>query len=174
MQQDIHKKRFLLFARWFFYTLLLIFAWVLHTNQSLCSMGGIRPLWLAALCLTVAAYENSFPSAIFGIFAGLLWDASAGTLSGFHAGCMLIGCFLISGIIQLWLRRTFFNAAALSLVWLILVTGVEFLFSYVLFNIPQRGVYFWGTVIPTVVYTVAVSTLLYPICGLISRLGREE
>ena len=174
MTQNINRQRLLHAARWVCYILLLVLCYTLQTNRVLFELGGIRPLWLPAACLVLSVWEDAFPSALYGMFAGLLWDLSSNRLAGFFAGFLLVCCFICSSITQLLLRRTVFNTSALSLCCLLLVTGLDFLFSYVLFGLPQRGIYYVGTLIPTVIYTVLVCAVLYPLVRLISRIGRSE
>lgn len=174
MTQNLNRQRLLLTARWACYALLLVLCYTLQTNRILFELGGIRPLWLPAACLVLSVWEDAFPSALYGMFAGLLWDLSSNRLAGFFAGFLLVCCFACSSITQLLLRRTLFNTCALSLGCLLVVTGLDYLFSYVLFSLPQRGTYYLGTLIPTVVYTVLICAVLYPLYRLIFRIGRGE
>lgn len=174
MTHDINRRRLLLAARWLCYILLLAFCYALQTNRVLFELGGIRPLWLPAACLVLSMWEDAFPSALYGMFAGLLWDLSSNRLAGFFAGFLLICCFVCSSITQLLLRRTVFNTCMLSLGCLFIITGLDFLFSYVLFSLPQSSSYYVGTLIPTIVYTVIICAALYSLCGLIWRIGRNE
>lgn len=160
--------------RWFCYALMLVLCYLLQTNRVLFSLGGIRPLWLAAACIVLACYEDVFPSVIFGLFAGLLWDFSANRLAGFFAGLMMVSCFICSSVIQLTLRRTVFNVGMLCLGCLFFSTGLDYLLTYTLYSVPMRGTYFLGTLIPCLVYTVAISALLYPLCRVIHRIGRQD
>ncbi len=174
MTHDINRRRLLLVARWLCYALLLVVCYTLQTNRTLFRLGDIRPLWLPAACLVLSVWEDVFPGALYGMFAGLLWDLSSNRLAGFFAAFMMLCCFLCGSVTQLFLRRTLFNTSMLCLGSLLLVTGVDYLFNYVLFSLPQRGSYYVGTLIPTIVYTVAISAVLYPLCRLISRIGRSE
>ncbi|MBQ8612215.1 MAG: rod shape-determining protein MreD [Oscillospiraceae bacterium] len=174
MTHDINRRRLLVTARWLCYALLLAVCYMLQTNRVLFDLGGIRPLWLPAACLVLAMWEDAFPSVLYGMFAGLLWDVSSNRLAGFFAICMMVCCFFCSSITQLVLRRTVFNTCMLTLGCLFLVTGLDFLFSYVLFSLPQSGIYYVGTLIPTIVYTVVACVPLYPLCSLMHRIGRTE
>lgn len=173
MPHDLWRRRLLVAARWVCYSLLLVLCYVLQTNRTFFSLGGIRPLWVPALCLVVACYEDAFPSVLFAMFGGLLWDLSSNRLAGFFAVQLMLCCFLCSSVVQLTLRRTVFNTAMLCLGCLFLTTGADFLCTYVLYSLPQRGSYYLGTLIPTMVYSVAVSAALYPLCRCICRIGRE-
>ncbi len=174
MRETVMRQRLTLAARWACYGLLLVVCYVLQTGLELAAIAGIRPLWLAATCLTVCCFEDAFPSALYGMFAGLLWDLSANRLVGFYASTMLVCCFVCSCVIQLSLRRRVYNVCAMCLVCVFAATGLDYLFSYVLFSLPQRGSYFTGRLLPTVGYTVAVCALLYSLCSLICRIGRQE
>lgn len=174
MTHDINRRRLLHAVRWLCYALLLAVCYMLHTSRSLFDLGGIRPLWLPAACLVLAVWEDVFPGVLYGMFAGLLWDISSNRLAGFFAICMMVCCFLCSSITQLVLRRTVFNTCMLALGCLFAVTGLDFLFSYVLFSLPQSGTYYVGTLIPTIVYTIVICAPLYPLCRLISRIGRSD
>ena len=173
MTQNINRQRLLHAARWVCYILLLVLCYTLQTNRVLFELGGIRPLWLPAACLVLSVWEDAFPRAQYGMFAGLLWDLSSNRLAGFFAGFLLVCCFICSSITQLLLRRTVFNTCMLSLLCLFAVTGLDFLFTYVLFSLPERSTYYTGTLIPIIVYTVLVCAALYPLCGLIRRIGRS-
>lgn len=173
IHNTIIRRHLTVALRWLCYALLLAVCYVLQSNRVLFNLGGLRPLWLPAACLMVCGFEDAFPSAIYGMVGGLLWDFSANRLVGFYAGLLLIFCFLCNCVIQLTLRRTLFNLGVLCCVCVFAACGIDYLFTYTLFSLPQRATYFVGTLIPTVVYTVAVSTLLYPLCRAISRIGRR-
>ncbi len=172
MSETLLRRRLILAARWLCYALLLVLCYVLQTNSSLFHIGGIRPLWLPAACLAVCSYEDAFPSALYGLFAGLLWDLSSNRLVGFYASCMLVTCFVCSCIIQLALRRRVLNVLVMCLACVFIATGIDYLFTFLLFGLPQREHYFVTRLLPTLVYTVAVNAALYPLCGLIARIGR--
>lgn len=173
-RHNILQHRLLLALRWLCYALLLAFCYMLQTNRTLFTIGGIRPLWLPAAALVLSVFEDAFPCALYGLFAGLLWDFSSNRLAGFFAVLLLICCFLCSSVTQLLLRRTVLNTALLSLLCLFVMTGIDYLFTYALFSLPQRGAYYVGTLLPILLYTAAACMALYPLCRAIGRIGRED
>ena len=174
MQENIHRTQLLLTLRWVCYVLLLVLCYMLQSADPLMKLGNIRPLWLPAAALVVACCEDALPGTLYAMFAGLLWDLSANRLAGFFAIGLMVTCFICCCAVQLLLRRTVFNVSILCLVSVFLITGLDYLFTYALFSLPQRQMYFFGTLLPTVIYTMVVSCPLYGICLHIRRLARNE
>lgn len=174
MIHDIRRQQFLLVLRWVCYALLLIVCYALQTNTLFFRLGGIRPIWLLAACIALSAFEEAFPSALYGLFAGLLWDFSSNRLVGFFAIALMALTFGCCSLIRLVLRRSPFNVCALCLASAFLATGLDFLFTYVLYAYPNCQTYYIGTVIPTIIYTAVVCLPLYALCSRIGRIGREK
>lgn len=92
--------------KWGCYILLLVVCTVLQTMPGLFQFGAAKPLWLLPLCLAVSAAEGEFAGAIFGAVCGLMWDYTAGRTVGMLALELMILCFGVSVVVQLYLKDT--------------------------------------------------------------------
>ena len=90
--------------KWGCYILLLVVCTVLQTMPGLFQFGAAKPLWLLPLCLAVSAAEGEFAGAIFGAVCGLMWDYTAGRTVGMLALELMILCFGVSVVVQLYLK----------------------------------------------------------------------
>ena len=110
--------------KWGCYILLLVVCTVVQTTPGLFQFGAAKPLWLLPLCLAVSAAEGEFAGAIFGAVCGLMWDYTAGRTVGMLALELMILCFGVSVVVQLYLKDTPSNFVLLA------VTGIFGLLNY--------------------------------------------
>ena len=66
------------------------------------------------LCLAVAVYEGEFAGALFGAVSGLLWDYTAGRTVGMLALELLLLCFALSVLVQVYLQGSTWNFALIG------------------------------------------------------------
>ncbi len=86
----------------------------LQTTPGLFQLGQAKPLLMLPLCLAVAVYEGEFAGALLGTVGGLLWDYTAGRTVGMLALEMLLLCFAVSVLVQLYLQSAPGNFAVIS------------------------------------------------------------
>ena len=116
--------------KWGCYILLLVVCTVVQTTPGLFQFGAAKPLWLLPLGLAVSALEGEFAGAIFGAVCGLMWDYTAGRTVGMLALEMMILCFGVSVIVQLYLKDTPSNFVLLAVGGALLVLAADWLFFY--------------------------------------------
>ena len=100
--------------KWGCYILLLVVCTVLQTMPGLFQFGAAKPLWLLPLCLAVSVCEGEFAGALFGMVCGLLWDYTAGRTVGMLALEMMLLCFAVGVLVQLYLQSAPGNFAVIS------------------------------------------------------------
>ncbi len=120
----------LIIAKWALYSALLVLCAVLQTTPGLFQIGAVKPVFILPLCVAVAAYEGEFAGALFGMVGGLMWDYTAGIIVGIFAILMLVTCFLVSLVIQLYLRCSPFNYFMITLVCNWALLSIDFSFFY--------------------------------------------
>ena len=118
------------FLKWGCYVLGLFVCAALQTTPGLFRLGQAKPLFLLPLCLAVAVYEGEFSGALFGAVCGLLWDYTAGRTVGMLALELLLLCFGLSVLVQLYLQGSTWNFALLSMAAAALVLSLDWLFFY--------------------------------------------
>ena len=116
--------------KWGCYVLALFVCAALQTTPGLFRLGEAKPLLVLSLCLAVAVFEGEFAGALFGTVGGLLWDYAAGRTVGMLALELLLLCFGVSVLVQLYLQVNPGNFAAVSTVTALLVLSLDWLFFY--------------------------------------------
>ena len=107
--------------KWGCYVLALFVCAALQTTPGLFQLGQAKPLFILPLCLAVAVYEGEFAGALFGAVCGLLWDYTAGRTVGMLVLELLLMCFALSVLVQLYLQGSTWNFALISMVTAALV-----------------------------------------------------
>lgn len=169
------RRNLILTAKWAVYLLLLLLAATLQTTPGFLVIGGTRPIFILPLCIAVAMYEGEFAGALFGAVGGLLWDFSAGRVVGLLTLGLLMVCFFSSILIQLYLRISAMNFILVCGGAALLLTGLDFLFCYLMPGYPGGAARYMSVILPSVVFTAAVSPVfMYIVRSIFRRLVVEE
>ena len=107
--------------KWACYAAALFVCAALQTTPGLFRLGQAKPLFILPLCLAVA---------VFGAVGGLLWDYTAGRTVGMLALELLLLCFALSVLVQVYLQGSTWNFALISMVTAALVLSLDWLFFY--------------------------------------------
>ena len=140
--------------KWGCYILLLVVCTVLQTMPGLFQFGAAKPLWLLPLCLAVSAAEGEFAGAIFGAVCGLMWDYTAGRTVGMLALELMLLCFGVSVVVQLYLKDTPSNFVLLAVTCALLVLSADWLFFYYMPGYAGAGERFLRVVLPSALMTL--------------------
>ena len=161
---NLHKIQLTNFAKWTCYVLLVYAAYILQATPGLFVLFGIKPVLILPVCIAVASFEDEYNSAFLGAFAGLLWDLSSGRIAGFFAILFTFCCFAASVVFKSYLRQNVRNLALVNFAAISVLLMADFLFHYLMYNIAGAWIVLVTNLLPTVVYTAAVSALmLYPV-----------
>ena len=147
--------------KWVCYTLLMLLCTVLQTMPGLFQLGAAKPLYLLPLALAVSVFEGEFAGAIFGAVCGLMWDYTAGRTVGMLALELMILCFGVSVVVQLYLKDTPSNFVLLAVVCALLVLSADWLFFYYMPGYAGAVERFLRVVLPSALMTALVSWLLH-------------
>ena len=145
----------------YFTMVLLVVCTVVQTTPGLFQFGAAKPLWLLPLGLAVSALEGEFAGAIFGAVCGLMWDYTAGRTVGMLALEMMILCFGVSVIVQLYLKDTPSNFVLLAVGGALLVLAADWLFFYYMPGYAGAAERFLWAVLPSALLTAPGSWLLH-------------
>jgi len=165
--------------KWVCYTLLMLLCTVLQTTPGLFQLGDAKPLWLLPLALAVAVEEDEFAGGIFGAVCGLMWDYTAGRTVGMLAFELLVLCFLLSAVVQLYfkasaanfvLQGSTWNFALISTGTALVVLSLDWLFFYYMPGYSGAVERYLWFVLPTAVLTIPVCALVF---GCVRRIHAE-
>ena len=156
--------------KWGCYVLALFVCAALQTTPGLFQLGQAKPLLVLPLCLAVAVFEGEFAGALLGAVGGLLWDYAAGRTVGMLALELLLLCFGVSVLVQLYLQVNFGNFAAVSTVTALLVLSLDWLFFYYMPGYSGAASRWLWFVLPTAALSVPVC---FPLFGVVRRIHEE-
>lgn len=147
--------------KWGCYVLALFVCAALQTTPGLFQLGQAKPLFILPLCLAVAVYEGEFAGALFGAVCGLLWDYTAGRTVGMLALELLLLCFALSVLVQLYLQGSTWNFALIGMVTAALVLSLDWLFFYYMPGYTGAALRYVTFVLPGAVLTIPAALLAF-------------
>ena len=147
--------------KWGCYVLALFVCAALQTTPGLFQLGQAKPLLLLPLCLAVAVFEGEFAGALLGTVGGLLWDYAAGRTVGMLALELLLLCFGVSVLVQLYLQVNPGNFAAVSTATALVVLSLDWLFFYYMPGYSWALSRWLTFVLPSAVMTLVPSLMLF-------------
>ena len=99
--------------------------------------------------------------ALFGAVCGLLWDYTAGRTVGLLALGLLVLGFAASIIVRMYLQETSANFLLLVAGSALLLLSTDFLFFYAMRGYPNGLQQYCTVVLPTLIFTAALSPLAF-------------
>ena len=147
--------------KWVCYAVALFVCAALQTTPGLLQLGQAKPLFILPLCLAVAVYEGEFAGALFGAVSGLLWDYTAGRTVGMLALELLLLCFGVSVLVQLYLQVNPGNFAAVNTITALLVLSLDWLFFYYMPGYAGAALRYIAFVLPSAVLTIPAALLAF-------------
>ena len=156
--------------KWCCYVLGLFVCAALQTTPGLFQLGQAKPLLLLPLCLAVSVCEGEFAGALFGMVCGLLWDYTAGRTVGMLALELLLLCFAVSAVMQLYFKNSAANFALIASAAALLVLTLDWLFFYYMPGYSGAASRWLWFVLPTTALSVPVC---FPLFGVVRRIHEE-
>lgn len=156
--------------KWVCYAVALFVCAALQTTPGLFQLGQAKPLFILPLCLAVAVYEGEFAGALFGAVSGLLWDYTAGRTVGMLALELLLLCFAVSAVMQLYFKNSAANFALIASAAALLVLTLDWLFFYYMPGYSGAASRWLWFVLPTAALSVPVC---FPLFGVVRRIHEE-
>ena len=146
---------------WVCYAVALFVCAALQTTPGLLQLGQAKPLFILPLCLAVAVYEGEFAGALFGAVSGLLWDYTAGRTVGMLALELLLLCFALSVLVQVYLQGSTWNFALISTGTALVVLSLDWLFFYYMPGYSWALSRWLTFVLPSAMMTLVPSLMLF-------------
>ena len=157
----MYSKNHLHLLRWALYAL---FAAVIFLLQEYLfahlKIFGVRPMFAAALTASVALFEGAFSGAVFGTALGFAVGLTVSGTEGFFAFAYMASGFLCGAFCEYMFDKKL--AAALLWSFMINIAATAGYFFFYLF-IPGHagGMEFLRVGIPEILYSTAVTPLVY-------------
>ena len=155
------------YIRWAIFGAVLAVSVLLQNSVGgLTEIFGARVFLCIPFCIAVAMFEREVPAAIFGAFAGALWDVSSG-VDGFNTFVLMILCAVSSLLISHLMQNNIITALVLGAGS---ITAYEVLYIAIRFwdaGSPVRQIFIFY--LPSLIVTVAFVPVCYYIVKLIYK-----
>lgn len=153
------KRNITITVKWLVYFVILLVAATLQSTPGFLQFGNVKPLFILPVCLAVAIYEGEYSGAFFGVFGGLMWDWTAGRVSGLMALGVMIICFVAAIVVEMYLRLNYVNFILVNFACCMLVASTDFLFYYAMPGYSGAWMRYATVVVPMAVVSAILSPL---------------
>ena len=133
-----------------------------------------KPLLLISAAISVAAFEMPYFSFFFGILCGLIIDAGTGGVMGLTS--MILGgvCFLEASWNNKYIKNNIYFVLLYSAAACAVVISLKFFIFYYIPHYDGRLEFYLSHYLPRIVYSWAVTPVVYAITFGISKTFRKE
>lgn len=156
-------------ARWGSYFGVLLALFIIQVTPGWFAIMGIKPMLLVPFVVCLSMFETEKTSAVFALIAGGFWDASSQKMFGFSSLILLICCVACTLLVMYLIKPNLVNSILLCFGALFVYYFVDFIFYFFIWGYSGVWWYLLYHILPTIVYTVAVSPLLFflmrALCG---------
>ncbi len=171
MRYDDNKQRIKHYA--LYAVVIVIVGFLQNSRVAFPEILGARAFLLVPLSITIAMHEREIPAALFGAFAGIVWDISSGN-DGFNTLVLMLLASVCSILISHLMRRNLVTAFVLSGGALIIYELI-----YVIINILLSGGgnplgVLLSFYLPSAIYTLVFVPVVYCISQRIYDLYKGE
>ena len=162
------------FAKHLTYIVTMVLLYVLQTTPGLLEIFGSKPNFVIPAAACIAMLEGEFVGGLYGALAGLLCDHSGYAFFGFNAIILLVACVAAGLLVIYMLRPTIVNYILL-LAGVLFVKGLlDYLLNYVMWGYSSVWMVLVYDILPGIIYTLAVSPLVYYLYGWVFRKFQER
>lgn len=170
----MNRKQWILAANQFSYVLVMILLYVLQTTPGFLAVYGVKPNFVVAAAVCIAMYEGEFAGGIYGLLAGILCDLSSMGLFGFHSVILLIAG-VCTGLLVIYMLRPGIINYILLLFGTLMTQGLlDYLLNYLMWGYENVWMVLVYKILPTILYSAAVSPLIYYLLVWMRRKFQEQ
>ena len=169
-RQPLSKKKKVLYeTRALFGALIIIIALLQNTPHLMPSIFGSHALILIPLVVCIGMFEKAVVAALFGTFAGVLWDITLAKGDGYNAMVLM----LLATAASVLMRNNISTALLLSLSAIVIYMLLHW-FIFVVCSGAKGGFITLGTFyLPSAIYTAVFAPLIYIMLRAILRKIKE-
>ena len=167
------QKNKIIFRRVWLAVVVLLLS-VIQNGQGLFpQIFGARALILIPTVVAISMYERDIAGMFFGLFAGALWDIFAGG-NNFNAIFLFVIGFACGSLINTLMRNNIVTHFLLSSVTSFLYILGYWLYHYVFINMDKAALMLVKYFVPTAIYTIILSPVIFLIIRAIERKFRVD
>lgn len=155
------KKTKILTLKYTLYAVTMILLYVLQTTPRFLTILDTKPNFVIPAAVCIAMMEGEFIGGLYGALAGVLCDFGGRMLFGFNAIIVMISCVCVGLLFIYLLRRNIINFVLMVTAAMFVRGLLEYLLGYVMWNYEHVWMVLAFMILPMILYTSAVSPLIY-------------
>ncbi len=155
------QTKILLIRRSIFAVLLLIAHLLQNMPGFFPSVFGVRAYFLLTFTVCLGLFERELAGAMFGLFAGALWDFVSPSGDGFHALLFMAVGALCGILINTRMRNNLFTALLLNTAAHLLYVSLYTVFFVLAGGVDSAGWLYLRYYLPSAVYSVLFTPIIY-------------
>lgn len=168
------RTKLLLIRRGFFLLFILVGHLLQNTSGFFPEICGVRASFLISLTICLGLFERELPGAMYGIFAGALWDSVSGMGDGFHALFLMLLGAACGMLINTIMRNNLLTACLLSALAHLLYALSYLVFFLLAEGVDSVGFLFWRYLFPSALYSILFTPLFYMMVRAVMHKTRLE
>lgn len=155
------KEKFTI-LRYITYSVVIFLLYILQGVPNLIpEIYGGKPVLLIAFALVISRYEKEIPATAFGFASGVLCDLGVSNTVGYFTIALTIVCYFQCLLLNNVVVKNFINSMLLSLVSIVLVISLYFVFFYIMQGFDHALYYFTNHYLSRIIYTFICYVPLY-------------
>lgn len=132
------------------------------------------PLLLIPAAVSIAAFESPLCSLFFGVLCGLIIDSGTGGVMGLTSVILAVICYYQSYWNTKYIKNNIYLVLLYSAAASAAVISLKFFVFYVIKKYPDMSAVYVSHYLPRIVYTWAVTPIVYLLTMLVSKAFRKE
>lgn len=169
----MRKQQKILLARRGIFVLLLVLAHLVQNTPGwVPSFFGIRAYFLLTFTVCLGLFEREIAGAMFGLFAGVLWDTVSPLGDGYHAFLLLLIGAACGILINTMMRNNLLTACLLNTAAHLLYAVLYTVFFVLAEGIDSAGWLFLRYYLPSALLSVLFTPIIYLLVRFIMRRTR--
>lgn len=132
-----------------------------NTNGFFPEIFGARAFLLIPLVVSIGMFEREVAGAVFGLFAGALWDGVSGLGDGYNTLFLMLTGAVCGLLINVLMRNHLLTALILSAAANLIYASFYVLFFVTARGLDSSGYLFLTFYLPSAVYSFLFTPLFY-------------
>lgn len=167
------EKKVLYERRVLFAVLIIVFAMLQNTPHLLPSIFGAHALILIPLAVCLGMFEKAVVAAVFGMFAGIMWDITVASGDGYNAMFLMLFATTASALISYLMRNNISTALLLSFAAIVIYMLLHWFIFVVCSGATGGFVTLFTFYLPSAIYTAVFAPLIYILLRALLRKIKE-
>lgn len=157
----MNRRTKILVQKYGLYGLILLVLYLLQNTPGLFAIGQVKPVLVIPFVVCVAMLEGELVGGLLGVAAGLLCDTGSSLLFGINSLIFMSACVAIGLLVIYYMQPSLINSMLFTGVLILVRQLFEYFFYYLMWGYENSSIVLVNSMLPTVIYTLAVTPLFY-------------